>query len=233
MIWVGRLPTLVLVMLLGLLSLSPMTLASRRWGMWVILDLMSRALAAKTPLDQMTLPGIMSHLPTSIARYPRSSVGVLVSTYVASGVVVSRRPLVRFLQVEVFSLISLPLNSTLLIEVIISLLHRPLYINCGIVQVYIRGVLTHNILFLMLGLSLASNQFILTLSLATKAGAKRESSLNLEACSSTLIPPCCSCIVSFSFDSREICVELILDQLFQPPVTESRLVLPFSHSGSP
>jgi len=43
--------------------------------------------------------------------------------HVVVGVMVSKRPLIRFLRVEVFSLISLPFDSTLLIKVIISLLH--------------------------------------------------------------------------------------------------------------
>ena len=85
----------------------------------------------------------MSQLPASIAGQPRSSVVVLAAMHVVVAVVVSRRPLVRFLRVEIFSLISLPLNSTLLVEVIASLLYHPLYIDGGIVQVHVGGVLAY------------------------------------------------------------------------------------------
>ena len=105
--------------------------------MWAISDLMLRALAVETPLDRATLPGVMPQLPASITGYPRPSVGVLASTHVVVGVMVSRGPLVRLLRVEALSLISLPLSSTLLIEVIVSLLHRPLYIDCGVVYVHV------------------------------------------------------------------------------------------------
>jgi len=68
---------------------------------------------------------------------------VLASTHVVVGVMVSRMPLVRFLRVEVFLLISSPLNSTLLIEVIAFLFHCPLHIDGGIVQVHVEGVLAY------------------------------------------------------------------------------------------
>jgi len=62
--------------------------------MWAIPDLILRALAAETPLDRTTLPGVMSRLSASIAGYPRPSVRVLPSTCIVVGVMVPRRPLV-------------------------------------------------------------------------------------------------------------------------------------------
>jgi len=104
---------------------------------------MLRASVVETPLDRTTLPGVISRLPASILGYPSLSVRVLASTHVVIRAMISKRPLVWFLRVEIFSLISLHLNSTLLIEVIASLLHRPLYIDSGIVRVYVGGVLAY------------------------------------------------------------------------------------------
>ena len=75
----------------------------------------------------------MSWLPASIVGHPRLNIGVLASTHIVVGVMGSWRPLAQFLRVEVFSLICLPLDSTLFIKVIVSLLHHPLYINYSIV----------------------------------------------------------------------------------------------------
>jgi len=85
--------------------------------MWAIPDLMFRTPTAEIPVGQTTLPGIMSRLPASIASHPRPSVGVLASTHMIFGV--------------------------MLIEVITSVLHRPLYIDSGIMQIHIGGVLVY------------------------------------------------------------------------------------------
>jgi len=160
---------------------------------------MLRAPAAETPLDQIMLLGIMSWIPATIAGHPRSSVGVLASTHVVVKVMVFRRPLVRFLRVEVFSLISLPLNSTLLIEVIVSILHRPLYIHCGIVQVHVGGVMMHRHPFLDVGIELGLEPVHLEPLIGYEGRAKSKSSINLVAYSRTLIPPHYSSLNSFSF----------------------------------
>jgi len=91
---VGCLATPLLVVLLGRLSLSPVTLTCRRWGMWVVPDLILQTSAVKTPLDWVTFPGVMPWLLASIAGYPRPSVGVVASTCIVVGIVVPGRPLV-------------------------------------------------------------------------------------------------------------------------------------------
>ena len=59
----------------GTTVLSPLTLTPKRWEMWTVQDLMLWAPVVETLLNQMTLPGVMSWLPTSITGHPRLSVG--------------------------------------------------------------------------------------------------------------------------------------------------------------
>jgi len=94
------------------------------------------------PLNRAALLGIMFQLSTSKADHPRPIVGVLASTCVV-GIVVPGRPLVRFLGVEVLSLIPHPLDFALFIEVVVPFLHCPLYIHRSVIQVYVRRVLMH------------------------------------------------------------------------------------------
>jgi len=85
----------------------------------------------------------MSLLATSIADHPRLIVGVLASTCIIVRIVVPGRPFIRTLRVEVLLLISLSLDSTLFIEIVISFLHRPFYIHRGVIQVHVEDVLAH------------------------------------------------------------------------------------------
>ena len=51
LIQVGCVPTPILIVLLGLLSLSPVTLIDRRSGIWTITYLMLRTVIAVAPLN--------------------------------------------------------------------------------------------------------------------------------------------------------------------------------------
>ena len=75
----------------------------------------------------------MSQLATGIASHPRSIVTLLATTYVVVMVGVPKRPLVRALRVEVFSLIPLPLVPAMLIIIVILLLHCSFYVHCGVI----------------------------------------------------------------------------------------------------
>ena len=97
--------------------------------MWTVLDLMLWASAVKTPLDRVTLPGVMPCLPASVAGHPKPSIGVLASTCSVVRIVVSvvrivvlGRPLIWLLRVEAPLLILFPFNFASLIEVVVSFL---------------------------------------------------------------------------------------------------------------
>jgi len=84
---VALLPTPVLIWLLGSLSLAlPLTLSlslsltGRKRRERTVSNLVLRALAAKTPLDQSKFPRIVPQLSTGIAGHLWSCVGVLTST---------------------------------------------------------------------------------------------------------------------------------------------------------
>jgi len=111
--------------------------------MWAILYLILRTPTVVAPLNRVILLSIMSQLFTSIAGYPRPIVGVLASMFVVFGIVVPRRPLVRLLRVKVLLLIPLSFDFVLLIEVVISFLHRSFNIYHSVMQVHVRCVLMH------------------------------------------------------------------------------------------
>lgn len=120
-----------------------MTLVIKRQGMWAILYLMLRTRAAIIPLNRVAFSGAMSRLPTSIVGHSKLIVRVLASTCIIVGLVVPGWPLARLLRVEAPSLILFSLDSALLIEVVISFLHRSFHIHRSIIQVHVGGVLTH------------------------------------------------------------------------------------------
>ena len=133
--WVGHLPTPILVVLLGLLSLSSMTLVSTIGGMWAITYLMLGAPTAVAPLNRAASLSVMSRLSISIAGHSRLMVAVLASTCIIVGIVVPERPLEQLLRMDVPSLILLSLDFVLLIKVVIPFLHRHLHIHCSAIPI--------------------------------------------------------------------------------------------------
>ena len=127
MVWVGHLPILILVVLLGLLS--PMTLTSRRWGILAIARLELRTPIAVALLNYTTFPGVMSSLATGIVGHPRPSVSLLASMSVVTMVVVPGRPLLWALRVDIFSIIHLSLIPMLVIVIVILFLHCPFQVH--------------------------------------------------------------------------------------------------------
>lgn len=111
--------------------------------MWAISYLMLRTRATITPFNRAAFPGTISRLPTSSVGHPKLIVGMLTSMCIVVGIVVLERPLARILRVEAPSLILFSLDSELLIEVVISFLHRSFRIHRSIIQVHVGGVLTH------------------------------------------------------------------------------------------
>jgi len=110
-----------------------MNLTGRRWGMWQIPYLMLKTLIAVAPLNRAAFQGVMPQLAAGIARHPRPIVGLLASTRVIVMIMIPRRSLIWTLRVEVFSLISLSLGSTLLIIIVVLFLHCSFHVHCGVV----------------------------------------------------------------------------------------------------
>jgi len=128
---IDHLPTLILVVLPRLLS--PITLTGRRWRKWAISHLALRTPTGAVTLSRTTFLAVVPWLATGTAGHPRLIVGVLASTCVVVVVEVPRRPLVRALKVEVFSLIPLHLVPVLLIVIVVLLLHCHFHVHRGII----------------------------------------------------------------------------------------------------
>ena len=136
LVGVGRLPSPILIRLLGALPL-PLTLAlplsSRRWRKWAVPNLMLRASTTKAPLHQVAFSSVVTQFPISVARYLWLCIRMLASPINTVRVLILGRPTIFLLQLEVASVIPLPLGSQLLIEIVTPLFHRPLYIDCSVV----------------------------------------------------------------------------------------------------